>query len=105
MPHESNANSDSDFCWDCELDDDAVESINTSKEKAEKQELKINGEKKEMYSILTYTMGNKRKGCINRDRNATLNMIEIVKTLIETKERPKEFQREKEKKIKSTNPT
>jgi hypothetical protein len=48
---------------------------------------------KEMYSIFTYKMSNKNLGCINRDRNATLNMKNIVESIIKGNGRPKEFQR------------
>jgi hypothetical protein len=50
---------------------------------------------KEIYSILTYQMLNKRIGCINRDFNATLNMLRIVQSLMEGKERPRDLTRTK----------
>lgn len=43
------------------------------------------GKEREMHSILTYQMENKRKGCINRDNNATNNMIKIVKSYLKDK--------------------
>ena len=48
---------------------------------------------RKMHSILTYTMKNKRKGCINRDNNAVSNMINITKQFIENKTRPIHFTR------------
>ena len=51
--------------------------------------------KKTIHSILTFKMSNKRSECINRDYNATLNMLAIVKYLIEHRERPKCFTYEK----------
>ena len=65
--------------------------------KLNKTILKINENNKEtitvhMHSILTYKMSNKM-GCINRDRNATRNMLTIVKSLLAGKGRLKAFQR------------
>ena len=54
-----------------------------------------------LYSVLTYQMGNKRIGCINRDNNAKQNLLDIVHALLETGERPQVFQR---KKPRLTNP-
>jgi hypothetical protein len=48
--------------------------------------------KSTMYSILTYKMNNNRIGCINRDRNATKNMLIIVESMLHGKGRPKAFQ-------------
>lgn len=45
-----------------------------------------------IHSVLTFKMENVM-GCINRDRNAVLNMYQIVSELVKTKERPKIFQR------------
>jgi hypothetical protein len=39
-------------------------------------------------------MENKRRGCINRDKNAVLNMVKIVKSFIETKTRPERYRRD-----------
>ena len=36
-------------------------------------------------------MENKRKGCINRDKNAVNNMIKIVKYYLENKKRPTKY--------------
>jgi len=43
---------------------------------------------RELHHVLTFKMENNRKGCINRDRNACLNMKKIYKYYIETGERP-----------------
>jgi hypothetical protein len=51
------------------------------------------------HSILTYKMGNDRTGCINRDRNAVLNMKEIGECLLKRLPRPKAFCREKKVRI------
>lgn len=45
---------------------------------------------REIHRVLTYKMG-KRMGCINRDRNSVINMMNIVEYLLKHKERPKEF--------------
>lgn len=45
-----------------------------------------------IHSVLTFKM-DKVMGCINRDKNAVLNMYRIVSELVKTKERPKIFQR------------
>lgn len=65
-----------------------------------KQDNKIVKKVKEIYSVLTYQMDNKRIGCINRDYNAVLNMMRIVKSYVNGKERPEDLTRTK----KSTNP-
>ena len=46
-----------------------------------------------MHSILTYTIPNGRKGCINRDNNATYNMIKIVESFFRDGSRPENFRR------------
>jgi hypothetical protein len=48
---------------------------------------------KELHSVLTFKMENKCMGCINRDLNAVLNYETIVKSLVQTKNRPEEFKR------------
>lgn len=48
-----------------------------------------------MYSILTYQMG-KQMRCINRDYNATLNMLKIIESLLNGKSRPNVLCRKKE---------
>lgn len=40
-------------------------------------------------------MGPKSEGLVNRDYDACLNMIEIVKSLIKPQKRPKWFERKK----------
>ena len=55
----------------------------------------------EIYSVLTYQMKHKRMGCINRDFNATLNMLRIVKSLIDGNGRPKDLMRPVYQQIKS----
>lgn len=57
--------------------------------------LSVNGKERRLHSVLTYQMGNKRIGCINRDRNAVRNMREIVHSLIDEGVRPEAFQRTK----------
>ena len=64
--------------------------------------LYINGDYRELHSVLTYKMGNGRMGCINRDLNAVKNFKQIVESLLKEQKRPKEFSRSKTKK--STNP-
>jgi hypothetical protein len=46
-----------------------------------------------IHSVLTYKMENKRLGCINRDRNAVLNMKKIVENILEMGEYPYVFRR------------
>jgi hypothetical protein len=48
---------------------------------------------RKMHSILTYKMGNKRQGCINRDNNAVMNMITITEQYIKDRTRPEHFRR------------
>lgn len=60
--------------------------------------MKVNGKIRKMHAILTYTMTHKRTacdrlGCINRDRNAVMNMRTIVHSLIDDGVRPKAFSR------------
>jgi len=54
-----------------------------------------NGKLRHLHSVLTYQMLNNRVGCINRDRNAVLNMMKIVREWISSKTRPLNFRREK----------
>lgn len=49
---------------------------------------------REMHSILTFQMENKRMGCINRDNNAVSNMVKLVKYFMKTGKRPLKFRRE-----------
>ena len=55
---------------------------------------------REMHSILTYQMENKRIGCINRDNNAVNNMVKIVKYFLETGKRLLRFRRDYDLKTK-----
>lgn len=47
---------------------------------------------KELHAVLTFKMGS-RMDCINRDRNAVLNMKKIVNFLLENQVRPNNFDR------------
>ena len=49
---------------------------------------------RKIHSVLTFQMENKRKGCINRDRNAVLNMIKIVNQYLIDKTRPIRYRRD-----------
>lgn len=49
------------------------------------------GKSRRQHSILTYIMENGRLGCINRDRNACLNMIKLVAHFLKTGERMKKY--------------
>ena len=49
---------------------------------------------REMHSILTFQMENKRMGCINRDSNAVNNMVKLVKYFLETGKRILRFRRD-----------
>jgi hypothetical protein len=48
---------------------------------------------KKLHSVLSYKMENNRLGCINRDRNAVLNMEKIVDSILETGKYPEIFLR------------
>lgn len=39
-------------------------------------------------------MENKRKGCINRDKNGCKNIQKVFKSYLETGERPEKYRRE-----------
>lgn len=60
-----------------------------------------------IHSILTYQTENSRMGCINRDENATNNMIKLVNYFLENKDRPQKFKRDFkfENEIKDDNPS
>ena len=60
-----------------------------------------------IHSILTYQTENNRMGCINRDENATNNMIKLVNYFLENKDRPQKFKRDFkfENEIKDDNPS
>src|SRR3989344_1975010 len=64
------------------------------KNKYEK-DCKIVEKSQKLHSVFTFTMGNKGKGCINRDYNATLNLYKIVSSLLKTGKRPNKFIRNK----------
>jgi hypothetical protein len=49
---------------------------------------------RKIHSILTYQMENKRKGCINRDKNGCKNIQKIFNNYIETGERPVRYRRD-----------
>jgi hypothetical protein len=49
---------------------------------------------RKMHSILTFKMENKRKGCINRDKNGCKNIQKVFNHYIETGERPEKYKRE-----------
>ena len=53
--------------------------------------------KRELHSVLTFKMENNRKGCINRDKNACLNMRKIFNYYIETGKRPEIYSRKNNK--------
>jgi hypothetical protein len=48
---------------------------------------------RKQHSILTYQMENKRKGCINRDKNGCKNIQKIFVHYLKTGERPLNYQR------------
>lgn len=52
------------------------------------------GKSRKIHAILTYQMENKRKGCINRDKNSVLNMKKIVQHYLKNRERPQNYRRE-----------
>ena len=54
------------------------------------------GKMREIHAILTYEMKNKRKGCINRDKNAVLNMRKLANHYLKTGERQDKYRRGKE---------
>ena len=45
------------------------------------------------HSILTYQMENKRKGCLNRDKNGCKNIQKIFECYLKDKTRPLKYQR------------
>ena len=48
---------------------------------------------RKLHSVLTFKTENNRLGCINRDENATNNMIKIVKSYLNDKTRPLKYTR------------
>ncbi len=64
------------------------------------------GEDRKIHSILTYQMENKRKGCINRDKNGCKNIRYVFNYYKKTGKRPEIFRREyKLERIASTTET
>ncbi len=51
------------------------------------------GVSRKLHSVLTFKAENNRLGCINRDENATNNMIKIVKSYLKDKTRPLRYTR------------
>jgi hypothetical protein len=51
------------------------------------------GALRKLHSVLTFKAKNNRLGCINRDENATNNMIKIVKSYLKDKTRPLRYTR------------
>ena len=49
---------------------------------------------RKMHAILTFKMENKRKGCINRDKNGCKNIQKVFNHYIETGERPEKYKRD-----------
>ena len=49
---------------------------------------------RKMHSILTFKMKNKRKGCINRDKNGCKNIQKVFNHYIETGDRPEKYKRD-----------
>jgi len=50
---------------------------------------------RKLHSVLMFESSNGNRECINRDYNATLNMMKIVKSLLFTKKRPIKYTRSK----------
>ena len=48
---------------------------------------------REIHSILTYKMENKRMGCINRDYNAVNNYKKITEYYLDHKDRPEKYKK------------
>ena len=49
---------------------------------------------RKIHSILTFKMENKRKGCINRDKNGCKNIQKVFNHYIETGQRPEKYKRD-----------
>jgi hypothetical protein len=67
-----------------------------NKEQKKESKYLLQTEVLKIHSVLTYKNGNKRKDCINRDRNAVYNMREILNYWLKGLERPVEFRRKKD---------
>lgn len=65
------------------------------KKEGVKDKVKREIKTRSLHSVLTYKMENNVMGCINRDKNACMNMRLIVETLIMVGEKPERFRREK----------
>lgn len=52
------------------------------------------GEDRKIHSILTYQMENKRKGCVNRDKNGCKNIQYVFNYYKKTGKRPEKYSRE-----------
>ncbi|AYV83337.1 MAG: hypothetical protein Hyperionvirus6_18 [Hyperionvirus sp.] len=66
---------------------------NKTEERCSNLYLEHNNKVRKLHSVLTYRMNNKRLGCINRDKNAVLNMRKIVHHFLETGERLERYRR------------
>lgn len=51
--------------------------------------------KRKLHSVLTYQMENNRLGCIQRDANASINMVNIIKNYLLNSDFPEAFKRPK----------
>ena len=54
---------------------------------------KNKSQSRKLHSVLTFKTESNRLGCINRDRNACLNMKKIFQYFIQTGERPLKYRR------------
>jgi hypothetical protein len=67
---------------------------NITEEKCENLYLPdLNNKKRKIHSILTYQMENKRRGCINRDKNGCKNIQKLFKSYQLTGEIPLKYRR------------
>jgi hypothetical protein len=48
---------------------------------------------RKIHAVLTYQLENNCYGCINRDKNAVMNMKKIVDYYLKHKERPERYRR------------
>jgi hypothetical protein len=53
--------------------------------------LSIDGQK--LHAVLTFTTSSGRQGCMNRDENATFNMLTIVRQFLANRSRPSRFRK------------
>ena len=76
------------------LDEFRTSIINCKTDKVHSNmKLMFNDKVRNIHSIFTYKMENKRMGCINRNRNACINFEKIVKNLLVKGVRPYAFRR------------